>query len=80
MYDLYLQAQRAGVSAATMAINAHMIEKMMILSNFEGFFNVAPKESIMDVEGAMLESSQMQFLEGVFPDGSSCILLDEKKK
>jgi len=77
-YSLYQQAQRTGVSAATVANSAQMVDKMMKLSSFTGFFDVAPEESLIVELPEPPEATPQQFLQGVTPDGSSCIMYEKK--
>ena len=50
-----------------LADNVHKIEKMMQLSNVDGFFKVTPKESLMNVEGAMLKLPPEPLLKDIAP-------------
>jgi len=57
----------AGVADGAKADNVHKIEKMMQLSNVDGFFKVTPNESLVNVEGAMLKLPPEQLLKDIAP-------------
>jgi hypothetical protein len=80
MYNDYLQAVQSGSSSIAMAVNSQQVAKMMQLASFEEFFSIAPKESILTADESLPEGPAFEFLDGRFPDGAPCFLLDEKKR
>jgi hypothetical protein len=53
---------------------------MLMLANFQEFFTVAGKDSILDAEEQSADAPIQEILRGLLPDGSSYQQIEEKAK